>query len=349
MKILITGGAGFIGSAVIKQAISDGHEVINIDALTYAANLANLASVTHHPRYVFEHININDADAVHAAFKTHQPDHVMHLAAESHVDRSIEGPAAFIQTNVVGTFNMLQAARNYWSALDNDRQSIFRFHHVSTDEVYGDLSLEAPAFMESSPYDPSSPYSASKAASDHFVRAWHRTYGLPIVISNCSNNYGPYQFPEKLIPVVILKALHEQDIPVYGTGQNIRDWLYVDDHAQALLTVLQSGKVGETYNIGGDNERTNLELVKVICALMDARKLHKTPCERLIKFIDDRPGHDLRYAVNADKMKNDLDWSPSVTWDQGFEATIDWYLNNRSWWQPLLKKTIFGDRLGVLE
>ena len=348
MKILITGGAGFIGSAVIRQAISDGHEIVNVDVLTYAANLANLTVISNHPHYNFEQLDINDSAAIHAVFEKHQPDYVMHLAAESHVDRSIEGPAAFVQTNIIGTFNMLQAARSYWSGLNDDRKSIFRFHHVSTDEVYGDLSREDPAFTEMSPYDPSSPYSASKAASDHFVRAWHRTYGLPIIISNCSNNYGPYQFPEKLIPVVILKALHEQEIPVYGTGENIRDWLYVDDHARALLTVLQSGETGEVYNIGGNNERTNLELVKTICALMDARKLHKTPCENLIKFVDDRPGHDLRYAVNADKIKNDLGWSPSITWDQGFEATIDWYLDNQAWWQPLMKKTIFGDRLGVL-
>jgi len=269
MKLLVTGGAGFIGSAVIRQAIAQGHSIINVDRLTYAANLNSLASVAEHPDYIFEKQDIRDAAAVTHVFKTYQPDAVLHLAAESHVDRSIDGPRDFMETNILGTFTLLQAARAYFETLDKSRQGQFRFHHVSTDEVYGDLEVSDPAFSETTPYDPSSPYSASKAASDHLVRAWGRTYGLPILITNCSNNYGPYQFPEKLIPVVILKALHKQPIPVYGTGENIRDWLYVEDHAVALLTVLQTGHIGETYNIGGNNERTNLDIVKTLCRLMD--------------------------------------------------------------------------------
>lgn len=347
MKLLITGGAGFIGSAVVRNAVAEGHHVINVDKLTYAANLKNISAVENNKNYVFEQVDINDAKAVQSVFSKHQPDAVMHLAAESHVDRSIDGPGAFIQTNVIGTFNMLQAARDHWDKLKGEAKDKFRFHHVSTDEVYGDLHPGDPAFEETTPYDPSSPYSASKAASDHLARAWHRTYGLPIVITNCSNNYGPYQFPEKLIPVVILKAMHEQEIPVYGTGENIRDWLYVDDHADALLTVLKRGKLGETYNIGGNNERTNLELVKTICALIDARKIHSTHCESLISFVTDRPGHDYRYAINADKIKNDLGWTPKIEWNEGFEQTIDWYLANKDWWQPLMKKKIFGERLGT--
>ncbi len=347
MKILVTGGAGFIGSAVIRMAISQGHEVINLDKLTYAANLENLAMLASSPKYAFEHVDINNADAVNTVFEKHKPDAIMHLAAESHVDRSIDGPDAFIQTNVIGTFNLLQAARKHWDNLGSADKENFRFHHVSTDEVYGDLHVGDPAFEETTPYDPSSPYSASKAASDHLVRAWNRTYGLPVVLTNCSNNYGPYQFPEKLIPVVILKALHEQDIPVYGTGENIRDWLYVDDHADALLTVLQKGRIGETYNIGGNNERTNLELVKTICALIDERKLHNTPCESLITYVTDRPGHDYRYAINATKIETELGWKPAISWNEGCEKTIDWYLENRDWWAPLMKKKIFGERLGT--
>ena len=347
MKLLITGGAGFIGSAVVRMAIEQGFEVVNLDKLTYAANLANVAMVASNPKYSFEQVDICDAAAVDRVFETHKPDAVMHLAAESHVDRSIDGPGEFIQTNVIGTFNMLMSARKHWDSLKGEAKDNFRFHHVSTDEVYGDLHIGDPAFEETTSYDPSSPYSASKAASDHFVRAWQRTYGLPVVLTNCSNNYGPYQFPEKLIPVVILKALYEQEIPVYGTGENIRDWLYVDDHADALLTVLNKGKIGETYNIGGNNERTNLELVKTICKLVDDRKLHETPCESLIGFVNDRPGHDYRYAINAEKIKSQLGWSPSIEWNQGFEKTIDWYLDNRSWWEPLISKKIFGERLGT--
>ena len=270
----------------------------------------------------------------------------MHLAAESHVDRSIDGPGAFIQTNVVGTFNLLQVARGYYESLPEEGQKQFRFHHISTDEVYGDLDVNDPAFEETTPYDPSSPYSASKAASDHLVRAWSRTFGLPIVITNCSNNYGPYQFPEKLIPVVILKALHRQPIPVYGTGENIRDWLYVDDHADALLLVLEKGRLGETYNIGGDNERTNLELVKTLCRLVGERLGDDFNYESLISFVNDRPGHDRRYAVNASKLKSELGWSPSVNWDEGFKATLDWYLDNETWWRPLVSANQFGKRIG---
>ncbi|WP_371396605.1 dTDP-glucose 4,6-dehydratase [Fretibacter rubidus] len=347
MKILITGGAGFIGSAVVRQAVALGHSVVNVDVLTYAANLANVKSVDQSPHYAFAQIDICDLAALRAVFDTHQPDAVMHLAAESHVDRSIDGPGAFIQTNVIGTFNMLQAARAYWDGLTGTKKDSFRFHHVSTDEVYGDLSLDDPAFSETTSYDPSSPYSASKAASDHIVRAWARTYGFPVVITNCSNNYGPYQFPEKLIPVVILKALHRQPIPVYGTGDNIRDWLYVDDHADALLTVLSRGKLGETYNIGGNNERTNLELVHTICALVDDYRDDGFDHKSLIGFVDDRPGHDRRYAINADKIKNELGWTPSVAWNDGFKATLDWYLNNETWWRPLVKAGQFGDRIGL--
>ena len=347
MKLLVTGGAGFIGSAVVRMAMEQGLQVVNLDKLTYAANLENVASIASNPNYTFEQVDICDGAAVEHAFEKHSPDAVMHLAAESHVDRSIDGPGEFVQTNVIGTFNMIMSARKHWDRLGGDAKDNFRFHHVSTDEVYGDLHIGDPAFEETTPYDPSSPYSASKAASDHLVRAWGRTYGLPVVITNCSNNYGPYQFPEKLIPVVILKALHEQEIPVYGTGENIRDWLYVDDHADALLTVLKKGKLGETYNIGGNNERTNLELVKTICNLVDARSLHKTPCESLIAFVNDRPGHDYRYAINAEKIKTELNWTPSIEWNQGFEKTIDWYLNHQSWWMPLISKKIFGERLGV--
>lgn len=347
MKLLVTGGAGFIGSAFIRMAISEGHSIINVDSLTYAANLNSLASVSSDENYKFEKQNICDANALERIFKTHQPDAVLHLAAESHVDRSIDGPRTFIDTNIVGTFTLLQAARAYFETLELSRQSRFRFHHVSTDEVYGDLSLSDPAFSENTPYDPSSPYSASKAASDHLVRAWGRTYGLPILITNCSNNYGPYQFPEKLIPVVILKALHKHPIPVYGTGENIRDWLFVDDHAAALLTVLKSGKIGDTYNIGGNNERTNLDIVKTICRLMDNHIQDGFDHSKLIEFVTDRPGHDKRYAVNAAKIKNELNWTPSIKFDEGFEQTVNWYLEAESWWRPLIDADAFGHRQGL--
>lgn len=346
MKILVTGGAGFIGSAVIRQAIAAGHSVVNVDKLTYAANTANLASVDTSANYAFEKIDICDKDALQHVFETHKPDAVMHLAAESHVDRSIDGPGAFIHTNIIGTFNLLQVARGYFEGLPPERKGLFRFHHISTDEVYGDLDAGDPAFEETTAYDPSSPYSASKAASDHLVRAWARTFGLPIVLTNCSNNYGPYQFPEKLIPVVILKALHKQPIPVYGTGENIRDWLYVDDHADALLLVLQKGRLGETYNIGGDNERTNLELVETLCRLVDDRLDDGFSHADLITFVTDRPGHDRRYAVNANKIKTELGWTPSVAWDEGFKATLEWYLDNEDWWRPLVTANQFGKRIG---
>ena len=345
---MLTGGAGFIGSALVRKAIENGMSVVNVDCLTYSANLNNLKSVEESDQYQFEKIDICDAHAVKVCIQKHKPDAVVHLAAESHVDRSIDGPSAFIQTNVVGTFNLLHESLLYWQNLSEEAKLSFRFLHVSTDEVYGDLSLNDPAFTEEHPYDPSSPYSASKAASDHLVRAWGRTYGLPILITNCSNNYGPCQFPEKLVPVVILKAIHGESIPVYGKGDNIRDWLYVDDHANALLTVLAKGKLGETYNIGGNNERTNLELIRTICRIIDEKgKGAGQPTENLITFVKDRPGHDRRYAINAEKIKNDLNWSPSIKWDQGFEATIDWYLENEDWWRPLLKAGMFGKRIGI--
>lgn len=347
MKILITGGAGFIGSAVIREAIKRGHSITNVDCLTYAANLTSLATVSEHKNYTFVQQDIRDADAMSHLFKTHQPDSILHLAAESHVDRSINEPGAFIETNILGTYILLDASRAYFDGLTDSRRSRFRFHHVSTDEVYGDLDIDAPAFSEQTPYDPSSPYSASKAASDHLVRAWGRTYGLPIIVTNCSNNYGPYQFPEKLVPVVILKALHQQSIPVYGSGQNIRDWLYVEDHANALLTVLQSGKIGETYNIGGNNERTNLDIVKTICRLMDRHVDAPNEHENLIKFVEDRPGHDRRYAINTEKIMRELNVSPSIDFDEGFARTVSWYLNNEAWWRPLVNAEKFGHRLGL--
>lgn len=342
MKVLITGGAGFIGSAVIRRALSSGHSVVNVDKLTYAANLENLASVADSKLYAFEKVDICDLEALKRIFNTHQPDAVMHLAAESHVDRSIHGPDDFIQTNIFGTFNLLQTARSYFESLPAARKDIFRFHHISTDEVYGDLGASDPAFEETTAYDPSSPYSASKAASDHLVRAWARTFDLPVVLTNCSNNYGPFQFPEKLIPVVILKALYRQPIPVYGTGENIRDWLYVDDHADALLLVLQKGRLGESYNIGGNNERTNLELVKTLCHLIDDHINDGFSHSSLITFVKDRPGHDRRYAVNATKIKSELGWAPTVNWDEGFKATIHWYLENEDWWRPLVDSKQFG-------
>jgi len=347
MKLLVTGGAGFIGSAVIRQAIAAGHSIINLDSLTYAANLNSLASIADNTAYNFEKQDIRDAEALAHIFKTYQPDAVLHLAAESHVDRSIDAPSTFMDTNILGTFALLQASRAYYETLDETRQSQFRFHHVSTDEVYGDLELTDPAFSETTPYDPSSPYSASKAASDHIVRAWGRTYGLPILITNCSNNYGPFQFPEKLIPVVILKALYKQPIPVYGTGENIRDWLYVEDHAHALLTVLDSGEIGETYNIGGNNERTNLDIVKTLCGLVDEHIGGEFHHAQLIEFVADRPGHDKRYAINADKIKTKLGWTPSIGFDEGFAKTVSWYLGHETWWRPLIDAKKFGHRLGL--
>ncbi|MEL6411254.1 MAG: dTDP-glucose 4,6-dehydratase [Pseudomonadota bacterium] len=343
MKILVTGGAGFIGSAVVRVAVKRGHSVVNVDALTYAACLENVASVADNPLYSFEKADICDLSAMTQIFKDHQPDAVMHLAAESHVDRSIDGPGAFIQTNVTGTYSLLEAARDYWKG--RERFSEFRFHHISTDEVYGSLGAEG-QFTEDTPYDPRSPYSASKAASDHLVRAWAETYDLPVVLTNCSNNYGPYHFPEKLIPVVILKALAGEPIPIYGKGDNVRDWLYVEDHADALLLVLSTGEVGRSYNIGGENEATNLDLVRKICAILDARKPGAAPHADLITFVEDRPGHDLRYAIDPARIRNELGWRPSVTLDEGLERTVDWYLENQEWWRALQARDGVGQRLG---
>jgi dTDP-glucose 4,6-dehydratase len=344
MRILVTGGAGFIGSAVVRQAIGQGHEVVNLDALTYAACLDNLASVAGSNLYQFEQVDIRDRAALDRVFATHRPDAVMHLAAESHVDRSIDGPADFIETNITGTFHLLEAARAYWT--DKGRPKSFRFHHISTDEVFGSLGPTG-QFTETTPYDPRSPYSASKAASDHLVRAWGETYGLPVVLSNCSNNYGPYHFPEKLIPVVILNALAGRPIPVYGAGENIRDWLYVEDHADALLTVLQRGQLGRSYNIGGENEARNIDIVRMICALLDRARPDAAPHDRLITFVTDRPGHDLRYAIDPSRIRDELGWRPSVTLEQGLARTVDWYLANEDWWRPLLGRAGVGQRLGA--
>jgi len=344
MKLLITGGAGFIGSAVVRQAVGAGHHVTNLDALTYAACLDNVASVSDSPLYTFEHANVRDPDALVRIFDQHNPDAVMHLAAESHVDRSIDGPAAFIETNVNGTYQLLEAARIYWQT--KGKPDCFRFHHISTDEVYGTLGATG-MFTEDTPYAPTSPYSASKASSDHLVRAWNETYGLPVVITNCSNNYGPYHFPEKLIPVVILRALAGRPIPIYGDGKNIRDWLYVEDHADALLTVLEKGRSGRTYNIGGENEATNIDLVHTICAILDTKRPKGTPYAEQIAFVADRPGHDLRYAIDPTRIRTELGWRPSVTLEQGLEMTVQWYLDNESWWQALQNRQGIGDRLGT--
>ena len=343
MKLLITGGSGFIGSAVVRLAVSRGFEVVNLDALTYAACQENVASVAGHPNYHFEHADIRDRVSLDRIFAAHEPDAVMHLAAESHVDRSIDGPGDFIETNIVGTYNMLEAARCYWTR--KGKPEAFRFHHISTDEVFGSLGPKG-MFTEDTAYDPRSPYSASKASSDHLVRAWHETYGLPILMTNCSNNYGPYHFPEKLIPVVILNALAGKPVPVYGTGSNIRDWLYVEDHADALLLVLQRGKVGRSYNIGGENERSNLELVKTICHFLDAKHPAARPYGELITFVTDRPGHDARYAIDPTRIRDELGWRPSVTIEEGLERTVQWYLENEDWWRPLLNRHGVGERLG---
>ncbi|MDO8313384.1 MAG: dTDP-glucose 4,6-dehydratase [Sideroxyarcus sp.] len=330
-KILITGGAGFIGSAVIRQFISDTDcSVVNMDKLTYAGNLQSLASVSGDPRYCFEQVDICDAAEVARVFREHRPDAVMHLAAESHVDRSISGPAAFIQTNIVGTYTLLEATRAYWNGLDTVRKVAFRFHHISTDEVYGSLG-EAGFFTEETAYEPNSPYSASKASSDHLVRAWHHTYGLPVVTTNCSNNYGPYHFPEKLIPLVILNAVNGKPLPIYGKGDNIRDWLYVDDHARALRLVLERGKPGETYNIGGWNEKTNLGVVQSICAILDELHPQGAPHSKLITYVQDRPGHDRRYAIDAGKIAKELGWKPQETFETGLRKTVEWYLHNTDW------------------
>ncbi len=344
MKLLVTGGAGFIGSAVVRLAVARGHSVVNLDALTYAACLDNLAPVAGSSLYAFEKADIRDRPALDRIFAAHQPDAVLHLAAESHVDRSIDGPADFIDTNITGTFNLLEAARHYWLA--SSRPEGFRFHHVSTDEVFGSLGAEG-FFTETTAYAPNSPYSASKAASDHLVRAWGETYGLPVLLTNCSNNYGPYHFPEKLVPVVILNALAGRPIPVYGAGDNIRDWLYVEDHADALLTVLQRGEIGRTYAIGGENEARNLDLVRMICAIMDDLRPEGAPHDRLITFVADRPGHDQRYAIDPARINRELGWRPSVTLEDGLRKTVEWFLANAPWWQALQGRSGVGTRLGL--
>lgn len=347
MRILVTGGAGFIGSAVIRLAISRGHSVINIDSLTYAGCLENVASVSANANYTFELVDIRNRDALDRIFDLHKPETVMHLAAESHVDRSIDGPTDFIQTNINGTYNMLEASRAYWNM--QNKPDTFRFHHISTDEVFGSLPNDPLIqFTEETPYDPQSPYSASKASSDHLVSAWFNTYGLPMVLTNCSNNYGPYQFPEKLIPLVIINALAEKNLPIYGNGSNIRDWLYVDDHADALLLVLEKGQAGRSYNIGGENERTNLQIVHIICEILDRLQPRaQGPYSDLIKFVKDRPGHDARYSIDPSRIRSELGWRPSVTVEEGLERTVQWYLNSQDWWKPLLGRVGIGHRLGV--
>jgi dTDP-glucose 4,6-dehydratase len=347
MKLLVTGGAGFIGSAVVRQAVGRGHQVVNLDALTYAACLENVASVADSPLYAFQHADIRDRAALDRVFAAHRPDAVMHLAAESHVDRSIDGPGDFIETNITGTYNMLEAARAFWTA--QGKPDDFRFHHISTDEVFGSLPADPEAlFTEDTPYDPRSPYSASKASSDHLVRAWHETYGLPVVLTNCSNNYGPYHFPEKLIPVVILNALAGKDLPIYGKGDNIRDWLYVEDHADALLLAVQKGAPGRSYNIGGENERSNLDLVRTLCRILDAKRPKDGGSYAdQITFVADRPGHDARYAIDPTRIRTELGWRPSVTVEEGLEKTVDWYLANEAWWRPLQSRAGVGTRLGV--
>ena len=345
MKLLVTGGAGFIGSAVVRQAVGQGHEVINVDALTYAACLDNVASVASSNLYSFEHADICDWDAMVRIFDTHQPDAVMHLAAESHVDRSIDGPGAFIDTNVMGTYTLLEAARRSWDA--RGRPDTFRFHHISTDEVFGSLGATG-MFTETTPYDPRSPYSASKAASDHLVRAWHHTYGLPVVLTNCSNNYGPYHFPEKLIPVIILNALAGKPLPIYGDGSNVRDWLYVEDHADALLCVLDKGALGASYNIGGENERSNLELVQTLCAILDEKRpLNDGSYADLITFVTDRPGHDARYAIDPTRIRDELGWEPLETFETGLRETVLSYLENRAWCQAVSGERFDRDRIGL--
>ncbi len=346
MKLLVTGGAGFIGSAVVRLAIFRGHQVVNLDALTYAACLGNVASVSDSPNYFFEHADIRDRAALDRVIYEHAPDAIMHLAAESHVDRSIDGPEDFVDTNIKGTYNLLEAARGYWASCGKPEG--FRFHQISTDEVFGSLPDDpALLFTEDTPYDPRSPYSASKAASDHLVRAWHETYGLPVVLSNCSNNYGPYHFPEKLIPVTILNAIGGKPLPVYGDGSNIRDWLYVEDHTDALLLVVEKGEIGRSYNIGGGNERSNIDLVRTLCAILDElRPKADGSYADQITFVTDRPGHDARYAIDASRIRRELGWTPAVTLEEGLRKTVEWYLSNEAWWRPLQQRHGVGVRLG---
>ncbi|PSV10552.1 dTDP-glucose 4,6-dehydratase [Photobacterium leiognathi] len=352
MKILVTGGAGFIGSAVIRHIVNNtADSVINVDKLTYAGNLESLKEVQQSDRYDFEQVDICDRAELDRVFAEHQPDVVMHLAAESHVDRSIDGPAAFVETNIIGTYCMLEAARQYWNQLDSVRKLAFRFHHISTDEVYGDLEGTDDLFTETTSYEPSSPYSASKASSDHLVRAWLRTYGLPTIVTNCSNNYGPYHFPEKLIPLMILNALDGKSLPVYGDGMQIRDWLYVEDHASALYTVVTQGEIGETYNIGGHNEKANIEVVKTICSLLEELVPNKpqgiAQYQDLITYVTDRPGHDVRYAIDATKIAAELGWKPAETFESGIRKTVEWYLNNEKWWSRVLDGSYSRERLGT--
>jgi dTDP-glucose 4,6-dehydratase len=348
MKILVTGGAGFIGSAVVRAAVSAGHEIINLDKLTYAANLNSLTSVADAPGYRFEKVDICDGTAVRAVLEAHQPDVVMHLAAESHVDRSIDGPADFIRTNIVGSYQMLETSLDYYRGLPPDRQRRFRFHHVSTDEVFGSLGESDPAFTAKTPYRPRSPYSASKAASDHLALSWHHTYGLPVVLSNCSNNYGPYQFPEKLIPLMIIRSRNRESLPVYGNGENIRDWLHVDDHACALLLVIDKGRPGESYLVGGEAEHRNIDVVRAICGLLDELAGGDVHAD-LITMVDDRPGHDWRYAINPSGIRDALGWQPSISFEEGLRNTVEWYLANPEWWEPLMRDRYDGGRLGVAD
>lgn len=348
MKILVTGGAGFIGSAVIRHILNHtDFSVVNVDNLTYAGGLSSLSNIENNDRYYFEKVDICDYDTIRSLFDDHQFDAVMNLAAETHVDRSIDSPEKFLKTNIMGTYNLLEAARHYWNNIDAAKKETFRFHHISTDEVFGDLDMDEKAFNERTSYKPNSPYSASKAGSDHLIRAWQRTYGLPTIITNCSNNYGSYQFPEKLIPHMILNALHGNDLPVYGDGQQIRDWLYVDDHAQALILCLIKGKVGETYNIGGQCEMANIDVVTMICDILQDLRPSDRPYHDLITHVTDRPGHDRRYAINIDKIKNDLGWSPSHNFTEGLKKTVEWYLNNESWWQSHLGQNYQLKRIGT--
>ena len=347
-KIIVTGGAGFIGSAVIRYLINEiGCFVLNLDKLTYAGNLNSLKNETINPKYTFKKIDICDTQSLTSIICEYRPNLIMHLAAESHVDRSIDGPSEFIQTNIIGTYNLLEASRSYWSKLYDKHKEEFRFHHISTDEVFGSLGMQG-AFTENTRYDPRSPYSASKASADHLVRAWHETFGLPVVLSNCSNNYGPYHFPEKLIPLMIIKALKGEPMPVYGSGNNVRDWLYVDDHARALYTIASRGRAGESYNVGGNSEVSNIQVVERICAILNELSPRKDGkrYEEQITFVSDRPGHDFRYAIDATKIKSELDWVPLETFETGLRKTVEWYLDNQKWWQPLLNKHYQGQRLG---
>jgi len=349
MRVFVTGGAGFIGSALVRHLIANSpHEVLNLDKLTYAGVLESLDEVADNPRYRFVRGDICDGPLVRSLLAEFQPDVIAHLAAESHVDRSIDGPADFIDTNIVGTFSMLEQALDYWRGLDPERQKSFRFHHISTDEVFGSLGIEG-HFTEETPYDPRSPYSASKAASDHLVRAWGHTFGLPVLVTNCSNNYGPYHFPEKLIPLVIIRALGGQELPVYGDGSNVRDWLFVEDHARALATVFEKGEPGETYNVGGNSERKNIEVVRAICAALDRRQPRADGASyaEQIRFVPDRPGHDQRYAIDASKIRDELGWEPQVTFEEGIDRTVDWYLERRDWWEPILARRYDTGRLGL--